>query len=530
MSPNQTDTDDARKVGAFRRRRHCRQFSSNRVHTVDRPLSNQQDIGQCEGVPRVQGNATTLRRRPRMRSSLQSPLRSSRRRVVFELRAALSLANLYHSTDRPADAHAVLASALAGFSATPEFPEIEQAEALLAALAETDEVKNAAASRLRRLKLQTDLGKAPGWSRGFGAEESRAAFIRAREFAAAIEDATERFTIYFGLWVGNLARGELGLAREVAETFLREAGRGARTMECGVGRRLLGCICFWQGDFTEAQANSVEALSIYDPERDRDASFRFGPDTGAAARAYLVITKWQLGEVGPARALIEEAVAHAIETSHVPTLVNTYVYKARFEMFRGDAEAAWRDAEMVVKLSQENALTLYAAWGALESAWATARLDGHETGALQLRQTLAAYTDHGNKLMMPSFQGLLAEIEAQGNVEGALTRIDEALALAGETGEHWSDALLHRLRGEILLKCDPANTAPAEDALLTAIAIAQQQKARSFELRAALSLANFYHSTDRPADAHAVLASALKAFRPPRNFPRLLKRKRFSPR
>jgi hypothetical protein len=64
-------------------------------------------------------------------------------------------------------------------------------------------------------------------------------------------------------------------------------------------------------------------------------------------------------------------------------------------------------------------------------------------------------------------------------------------------------AFLHRLRGEILLKRDPANTALAEDALLTAIAIAQQQKARSFELRAALSLAKLYHATDRPADAHA---------------------------
>jgi hypothetical protein len=75
---------------------------------------------------------------------------------------------------------------------------------------------------------------------------------------------------------------------------------------------------------------------------------------------------------------------------------------------------------------------------------------------------------------------------------GGLGRIDEALALAGETGEHWSDALLHRLPGGVLLKRDPANTAPAEDALLAAVAIAQQQKARSFELCAALSLAKLY--------------------------------------
>src|SRR5262249_39556699 len=161
----------------------------------------------------------------------------------------------------------------------------------------------------------------------------------------------------------------------------------------------------------------------------------------------------------PARALIEEAVAHAIEPGHVPTLVNAYFYKAHFETVRGDAGAAGRAAEIVAKLSQENALTLFAAWGAVASAWASARLDGRETGATELRQALAAYTDPGNKLFVPFYQSLLAEIEAQDDAEGALTRIEEALALARETGEHWSDAFLHRCRGEILLKRDPANTA-----------------------------------------------------------------------
>jgi predicted ATPase len=432
----------------------------------------------------------------------------------FELRAALHLARLYRSTSRPADGHAVLASALKGFSPTPEFPETAEAQALLAALAEIDEVKNAAASRQRRLKLQTDLGKALMFSRGFGAEESKAAFIRARELAVAIDNPTERFTIYYGLWNGNLTRREFGFAREIAETFLREAERGARTTEVAVGRRILGFTCLWQGDFVEAQANLVEALSVYDPERDREAMFRFGLDTGATARAYLAITKWQLGEVGPARALIEEAVAHAIETGHVPTLVNTYVYKAHFEIVRGDVGAARHDAEIVVKLSQENALTFYAALGALQSTWASARLDGRETGVSDLRRALVPFTDQGDKVFVPFFQGLLAEIEAQDDSEGALSRIDEALTLAGETGEHWSDAFLHRLRGEILLKRDPANAAPAEDAFLIAIAIAQQQKARSFELRAALSLAKLYQSRDRHADAHALLASALKGFSP----------------
>ena len=86
-----------------------------------------------------------------------------------------------------------------------------------------------------------------------------------------------------------------------------------------------------------------------------------------------------------------------------------------------------------------------------------------------------------------------------------MIRIGEPLALAAKTGEHLNDSYLHRIRGEILLKRDSA-TATAEEALLTAIAVAREQKARSFELRAALSLAKLYQSTGRAADVHVVLA------------------------
>jgi predicted ATPase len=104
-------------------------------------------------------------------------------------------------------------------------------------------------------------------------------------------------------------------------------------------------------------------------------------------------------------------------------------------------------------------------------------------------------------------------------VEAALTRIDEALAFAGQTGEHWTDAFLHRIRGEILLKSDPTNTAPSEEAFSMAIEIARHQKARSFELRAALSLAKLYQSISRATEAQAILSAALEDFRPTPEFP-----------
>jgi hypothetical protein len=78
------------------------------------------------------------------------------------------------------------------------------------------------------------------------------------------------------------------------------------------------------------------------------------------------------------------------------------------------------------------------------------------------------------------------------------------------------------LRGDILLKRDPANPAPAEDAFKAAVAVAKQQGSRSFGLRAALSLAKLYQSTGRPADAHSVLGPALEGFSPTPEMPEIV--------
>jgi predicted ATPase len=214
-----------------------------------------------------------------------------------------------------------------------------------------------------------------------------------------------------------------------------------------------------------------------------------------------------LGEVGRARELIDEAVARAVESDHAPTLAYVYFMKARFEIFRCDPEAVLSSSQALVDLSREHQMGLYLGWGLQCHGWAGARLGDREAGMTELRQALAAYLAQGNKLFAPFFQGALAEreVESQG-ADGTLSRIDEALVLANQTGEHWTDAFLHHIRGEILLKREAANTAPAEEAFLTAIDIAQQQKARSFELRAALSLARLWRDQGKRENARELLA------------------------
>jgi tetratricopeptide (TPR) repeat protein len=181
----------------------------------------------------------------------------------------------------------------------------------------------------QRLKLQTNYGRAIMLSRGFASEESKAAFNRAQALAASIDNADERFSTYYGLWAGHYSRGELKLARETAGSFLREAEKEGRATETALARRILGLSCLQQGDFAEAHANFEQALTIHDPEHDREARFRFGTDTSPTA--YLAHTEWQFGNLQRALELGEEAVSRAVQSANVPTLLHTYLYRALFE-------------------------------------------------------------------------------------------------------------------------------------------------------------------------------------------------------
>ncbi len=123
---------------------------------------------------------------------------------------------------------------------------------------------------------------------------------------------------------------------------------------------------------------------------------------------------------------------------------------------------------------------------------------------------------------VPLLRAGLAAAEAEaGEFAAALATLKDAITNSECTGQLWFNAELHRTHGEILLKQGASHPASAEESFLVALAIARRQKARSFELRAALSLAKLYRATGRDGDALAVLDSALEGFAPTPEFPEI---------
>jgi predicted ATPase len=423
---------------------------------------------------------------------------------------------------RPIEAHYILAPALQGFAATSELPAIEEAQTLLAALAETEEVKAAEAHRQRRLHLQTAYGKAMMWAKGFSAQETRTAFSRATELTAKTDSFEERFAAAHGQWTVALLRGELSAARKLAFAMLQEAEDAGHKIEASVARCGLGVISYFRGEFLEARSQSERTLAGCDPKSDREVRERFGDDIVAIAMSFLAVTDWQLGEVERARELIEASKRRAIELEHSTSLATPLYLNSVLELLRGDAAAARQAAVAMEALARDQGMILFRTEGELLSAAASGQMGNSATEAVKVRQALVAYAEQGAILSTRFFKALLAQLEAEGSgAQNALNCIDEALAQADQAEDRWDLAFTYRLRGDILLKVDPENVGPAEQAYLTAIAIAQQQNARSFGLRAALSLAKLYQSTGRPTEAHAVLAPALDGFSPTPEMPEI---------
>src|SRR5262249_48444315 len=148
-----------------------------------------------------------------------------------------------------------------------------------------------AAPGSNRLRLQTSFGNALIWAKGHQARETAAA-ARARELASREEDASERFSAYYGLWVGHLTRGEPAPMREMAELFLREATARSDRPETLIAHRSSGINCLYFGDFAGAHHHFQKTIELYDPARHGDFANRFGQDPRAAAEIRDALTLW----------------------------------------------------------------------------------------------------------------------------------------------------------------------------------------------------------------------------------------------
>jgi predicted ATPase len=301
----------------------------------------------------------------------------------------------------------------------------------------------------------------------------------------------------------------------MGEHLLTLAQRIGDPALCLEAHYALGNTLNYLGEFAAAQAHFAQGIALYDPRQHHAHAFRYVQDPGVVCRAYAGVTLWYLGYPDQALQQSHEALRLARELAHPYSLGTALAFAAWVHQFRREWPLTQERAEAAIALAAEQGFTAFAALGAIFQGWAQAQRSA-EPGAgqgqveecmVQMQQGLAAWHSTGAAVFQPYGLALLAAASAQvGQYEAGLTLLAEALAVTNDKGERRWEAELYRLQGELLLARSAAQYTEAEACFQQALDVAHRQQAKSWELRAAMSLARLWQRQGKRAEAHALLA------------------------
>ena len=344
--------------------------------------------------------------------------------------------------------------------------------------------------RRQELSCQTAMAQALIGAKGYGAPETMAAWQRGYELAIAVGDGQQSFAVTYGLWVGKYAQGQLATIDALAEQCLRAAESvGDRTQRC-VANRMTGIAHFIVGNFTLGVEYCTRAVELYDRSAHPPLANQLGHDLLVAGLCFKALSLWPLGQTAAARRAMEAALAHAKGLGHGPSLAYSHWHAGIIGgLMLGDEVAVAEHADALVTLSAKQGLTLWGAWGRVAQGWVKARSGGGAVAVAQVRAGLDAARQTGNRIYETTVLAMLGDAQAAaGDVDAGVASIAEGIEFAEASRQLYWLVELYRLRGALLAK-GRGDKPGATAAFRQALAVAQRQKAASWERRAAADLA-----------------------------------------
>ena len=269
----------------------------------------------------------------------------------------------------------------------------------------------------------------------------------------------------------------------------------------------MGLSLAWTGDIVEGRAHYDQGVVLYDPAVHRPLATRFGQDAGVSILSHRAMALWLLGYPDAALADAKQALQEARDIGQSPTLMFALFFTSLTQIFCGNYAAAIAPSNEVVPLADEKVAPLWKAWGMLNKGCLLA-LTGKASDAVQMINSgIAAYRSTGSTLWLPLYLSYLGTANAElHQFDEARRCIGEAMTAIETTGERWFEAEVHRMAGEIALKSPAPDAAKAEAHFERALVVAREQKAKSWELRAAMSLARLWSDQEKRDEACNLLA------------------------
>jgi predicted ATPase/class 3 adenylate cyclase len=363
------------------------------------------------------------------------------------------------------------------------------------------------------LDLQVIFGKTLIAAKGYAAPETGRAYARAQKLWEHLGEAPYPDAVLYGRYVHHLVRGEFEISREASQELLRLAQQSKDSTGELVGHRNLGISLLHLGKFAAASEHMERALYLFTDTQHRFSSFLSVTDLGVSGMAFSAMGLLLLGSLDRAIQRLTEALAEAIKLNRPHTLAHVKSIACRIQTVLRNNAALSDQAQTLVALAKEQSFPYFLGEGFVYQGLALVHNGKSDEGIAMMREGLAVHRSTGSAWLLPHFLGLLGEAhESAGQAETAVTLLTEALSAAEETNERWCEAEIHRLTGQLLLATHTPDQTVAETHLRRAVVVAQEQNAKLWELRAAMSMARLWRDQGKPQQARELLAPVYRWF------------------
>jgi class 3 adenylate cyclase/predicted ATPase len=391
---------------------------------------------------------------------------------------------------------------------------VEAVEQLTRALAQIATLPGTPALRRDQIQFQVGLMNALMHTKGHAAPETRAAAERAHlliENTEALgeppEDPLLLFSVLWGFWVANFVAFNGDVMRELASKLLTLAEKQGASVPLMIAHRSSVISLLHMGDVAQCLPHLDRAMTLYDPVKHRPLATRFGGDIGVTILCWRSVALWVLGYPVSAQADAGDALSNARDTEHAVTLMYALTHVSMTHFCCGNYTTAIAEADELVALADKKGSPLWKSFGLSRQGFIAAMTDKAADAVQIITSAIDTAQSTRSTLWTPlNLSHLAKAYAALGKFGDAWRCVGEAMRAMATTKETWWEAEVDRVAGEISLISPEPDGAKAEAYFERALAVARQQQAKSWELRAAISLARLWRSQEKVREAHELLA------------------------
>jgi predicted ATPase len=382
--------------------------------------------------------------------------------------------------------------------------QLTRASSLIEMLTPTAEL------RREQCELQVALISPLGHLKGPASPEARSAIEKARALVEQAEKpgeaASRLFSVLARLWKASHNAFDGDAVRGLAAQFLSLAEKQVETFPLVAGHLFMGMSLAWTGDIVEGRAHYDQGVMLYDPALHRAWATQ-SQDAGVSILCHRSTALWLLGYPDAALADAKQALQEARDIGQATTLMSALLWTSMTQVFCGNFATATEEHDELIALADEKGSLFWKAYCTSIQGCLFA-LTGKASDAVQIINAgISAYRSTGASVVMPLLLSYLAKAHAElGQFDDAWRCIGEATSAVATTKERWCEAEVYRTAGEIASLSSQLNAAKAEGYFQRTLTVARQQQAKSWELRAAMSLARVWRDQGKVQQARELLA------------------------